>query len=147
MSISHAPQELVWAAWTEETLLEKWWAPKPWRTVTQSFDFREGGHWHYSILGPAGETSWAWVSFEQIDPGNSFEASDYICDAKGNKNTNFPIMHWRTDFLDGGLFTNVLVTVTFDSVEDKEVITNLGFKEGLTMGLDNLDLLFANGYR
>ncbi len=29
-----APLQTVWRAFTESELLEKWWAPKPWRTVT-----------------------------------------------------------------------------------------------------------------
>ncbi|MBL7949115.1 MAG: SRPBCC domain-containing protein, partial [Bacteroidia bacterium] len=39
------PIDLVWRAWTEKDLLEQWWAPKPFKAVTKSYDFREGGHW------------------------------------------------------------------------------------------------------
>jgi PhnB protein len=37
--------DLVWDAWTKPELLDRWWAPKPYKTETRSMDFREGGHW------------------------------------------------------------------------------------------------------
>jgi uncharacterized protein YndB with AHSA1/START domain len=43
-----APLSLVWDAWTKAELLDKWWAPKPYRTETKSLDFREGGMWLYA---------------------------------------------------------------------------------------------------
>lgn len=50
-----APLEKVWKAWTTSEMLDQWWGPKPWRAITKSLDFREGGHWHYSMNGPEGE--------------------------------------------------------------------------------------------
>ncbi len=29
-----ASQAEVWKAWTESHLLDQWWAPKPWKAVT-----------------------------------------------------------------------------------------------------------------
>ena len=31
----NAPLEIVWRAFTESELLEKWWAPKPWSVETR----------------------------------------------------------------------------------------------------------------
>jgi uncharacterized protein YndB with AHSA1/START domain len=41
----NAPLETVWKAFTESELVEKWWAPKPWRAETKKMDFSNGGHW------------------------------------------------------------------------------------------------------
>ena len=41
--------ELVWEAWTNPEILDKWWAPKPYQTRTKSMDFREGGMWLYEM--------------------------------------------------------------------------------------------------
>ncbi len=46
-----APLEQVWKAWTDKDILDKWWAPKPWKAKTKSMDFREGGAWLYSMGG------------------------------------------------------------------------------------------------
>ncbi len=49
-----APLSKVWRAWTTAERLARWWGPKRWPAKTTSFDFREGGHWHYSLTGPQG---------------------------------------------------------------------------------------------
>ena len=41
-----APVGKVWAAWTQQELLDQWWAPRPWKARTKSMDFREGGTVH-----------------------------------------------------------------------------------------------------
>jgi uncharacterized protein YndB with AHSA1/START domain len=53
-----APLELVWAAWTEPDILDQWWAPKPYKTVTKSMNFSVGGRWLYYMLSPQGEKHW-----------------------------------------------------------------------------------------
>ena len=35
----NAPLEKVWRAWTESSLLDEWWAPRPYKTETKSMDF------------------------------------------------------------------------------------------------------------
>ncbi len=37
-----ATPEQVWSAWTDEEILDQWWAPKPWKAKTKSMDFHEG---------------------------------------------------------------------------------------------------------
>ncbi len=139
-----APRERVWEAWTNSDLLEKWWAPKPWVAVTKSFDFREGGHWHYYMQGPDGTKAWCWVGYESIDPENSFTAQDMFCDEEGNRNEEMPSMHWRNEFLqEGDTTTKVMVTITFSSEADMEKIISMGFEGGFSMGLGNLDTLLA----
>ena len=49
-----APVGKVWAAWTQQELLDQWWAPRPWKARTKSMDFREGGTWLYAMVGPRG---------------------------------------------------------------------------------------------
>lgn len=46
---------LVWDAYTTSEILDKWWAPKPWKARTKKMDFRVGGSWLYAMVGPAGE--------------------------------------------------------------------------------------------
>jgi uncharacterized protein YndB with AHSA1/START domain len=41
---------LVWRACTEADLLDKWWAPAPWKCETKMMDFREGGKWIYEPI-------------------------------------------------------------------------------------------------
>ena len=56
---------LVWDAYTKSEMLDQWWAPKPWKARTKSMDFREGGFWHYAMVGPNGEEHWAFINYQK----------------------------------------------------------------------------------
>ena len=48
-------------------------------------------------------------------------------------------MHWKLDFNESNDETIVTVEITFDSESDLETIVKMGFQEGFTAGLNNLD--------
>lgn len=141
-----APVELVWAAWTEADILDQWWAPKPWKARTKSMDFREGGSWLYAMVGPNNEEHWAKQEYLSIQPKNSFTCWDAFCDAEGTINTAMPRNKWRNDFVDKGHQTLVNIDLSFDSLEDLENLVKMGFKEGFTMGLENLDQYISSQF-
>lgn len=133
----------VWQAWTDSAMLEKWWAPKPWRTETKSMTFKNGGQWLYAMVGPEGEKHWCRVDFQTIEPSKSFTATNSFCDENGNPTDVAPLMHWYTKFEPSGSGTVVTVEITFENAEDLEKIVQMGFKEGFTMAHANLDELLA----
>jgi uncharacterized protein YndB with AHSA1/START domain len=137
----NAPVDLVWKAWTDPELLDKWWAPKPWKTVTKSMDFRPGGRWLYSMNGPAGEQHWSKADFLKIKSHSMYEARDSFCDQEGNENSNIPSMHWNVQFSQTGSGTRVDVLISFPTVEALEKIIEMGFKEGFAAAHNNLDEL------
>lgn len=139
-----APVPDVWNAWTKAELLEQWWAPRPWKAVTQSMDFREGGAWLYYMEGPDGSRHYARVDYKKIDPQKSFSAKDAFTDENGNISTNMPSMNWNNVFTASGNSTKVEVLITFQTLEDLEKILEMGFKEGFTMAHANLDELLAS---
>jgi uncharacterized protein YndB with AHSA1/START domain len=136
-----APVDKVWAAWTQSELLDQWWAPRPWKARTKSQDFREGGSWLYAMVGPEGEEHWAKIDYDKIDPKKSFKAYDAFCDENGNINTEFARSLWTNTFSEADNTTTVSVSIQYDKYEDIEVIMQMGFKEGFTMALGNLDEL------
>lgn len=138
-----APLDKVWQAWTESAFLEKWWAPKPYRAETKIMDFSVGGLWLYAMVSPENEKNWCRVDFKAINSGRSFSASNGFCDEDGNMVEDFPVMQWENVFEDAGNKTNVTVELTFESEEELEKIVSLGFKEGFSMALGNLDELLA----
>ncbi len=140
-----APLEQVWRAWTESELLEQWWAPKPFKAVTKSMNFTNGGAWHYYMLGPDGSQFWCMVKYNSIEIHKRFEADDYFCDEEGNRNEEMPGMHWDNVFTGRGNVTKVNVHITFASEKDLERIVAMGFKEGFAMAHSNLDEIIASG--
>lgn len=135
----NAPLNLVWAAWTQAEILDQWWGPQPWRAETRFMDFREGGYWLYAMVGPNGERHWSRVDYLTIRPHTYFAAMDGFCDEDGNPDNSLPRNKWENTFMDKGEQTHVHVLLTFNNLNDLETIIRMGFKEGFTAGLENLD--------
>ncbi|TPE42944.1 SRPBCC family protein [Pontibacter mangrovi] len=135
---------LVWDAYTKSEILDQWWAPKPWKARTKTMDFREGGYWHYAMVGPEGEEHWALATYKTIDPKKSFTALDGFADAEGVVNTEMPQSKWEVSFTPKKEVTLVENLITFDDLAQLETTIQMGFKEGLTMAMENLDQLLAS---
>jgi uncharacterized protein YndB with AHSA1/START domain len=138
-----APVENVWKAWTRQDILDQWWAPHPWKTETKSLDFKPGGLWHYSMVGPNGDRHWCRVEFSAIEPQHSFKATSGFCDEHGVPNNTLPLMHWHTEFSATAAGSMINVTISFDKEADLKTIVEMGFEAGFTMGLGNLDEVLA----
>lgn len=139
-----APLDLVWSAWTDPAILCQWWAPRPYECVITSLDLRAGGRWSYYMQGPEGDRHYCFFDYETVEPGSSFSGTDGFCDEHGVINTAMPRMRWENRFSPSEGGTVVHVVIHFDSTEDLEKIIGMGFSEGFTMGLAQLEELFAN---
>lgn len=136
-----ADLDSVWKAWTRAELLDQWWGPKPWRAETKTMEFREGGFWHYAMVSPEGEKHWSKTNYIDIVPKKSFTAKDGFCDENGIMNSAFPQSLWKSNFIPKENKVLVDITLTFDTLADLEKNIEMGFKEGFTMGLNQLDEL------
>lgn len=134
-----APIANVWAAWTEQQLLDQWWAPKPWKSRTKSMEFKVGGRRLYAMVGPGGEEHWALADFKSISPTTNFRFQDAFCDNEGNINMDLPSSVWNVDFNESEGSTLVNVQIKHDNLSDLEKLIEMGFKEGFLMALQNLD--------
>jgi uncharacterized protein YndB with AHSA1/START domain len=138
-----ASLEEVWRAWTESELLDLWWAPKPWKARTKYMDFREGGYWLYAMEGPEGEETWCREDYKTIVTPKFFTAVDGFCDENGVLTPDFPQMFWTNEFSQTDTGTRVDIEVRFDSEADLQKIVEMGFEEGFTAALGNLDELLV----
>jgi len=138
-----APVDKVWSAWTEKELLDQWWAPSPWKAKTKTMDFREGGYWLYTMVGPEGEEQWCRADFTSITPLKNYKGKDAFCDADGKINNDFPQANWDVSFSGNANATMVTIAIKYDKFEDLEKYIEMGFKEGFTAALENLDELLS----
>ncbi len=136
-----AEVSLVWDAYTKSEILDQWWAPKPWKAKTKIMDFRNGGRWLYAMVGPNGEEHWAVASYSAIEPQKKFTGIDAFTDADGNVNPALPKSKWQVTFTPKGHLTQVELHITYDDLAQLEATIQMGFKEGLTMAMENLDAL------
>jgi uncharacterized protein YndB with AHSA1/START domain len=134
-----AERPLVWDAYTKSEILDQWWAPKPWKARTKTMDFREGGHWHYAMVGPEGEEHWALANYKTIQIPQKFIGLDAFADAEGNINKDLPQSAWEVTFTDKGQVTLVEFHISYDDLAQLEATIQMGFKEGLTTAMEGLD--------
>ena len=139
-----APLDLVWSAWTEAELLDQWWGPKPYSAKTKVMDFREGGRWQYAMVSPEGQkVAWDLKEFKKIDPKNSFVHLSRFCDEDGNVAPGTQGSTWTNSFKESNGVTMVTNDIQVPSIEHLEKQLKMGFKEGYTVGLDQLAELLA----
>lgn len=131
--------DLVWDAWTKPEILDQWWAPKPYQTKTKSMDFSEGGCWIYAMVSPENEYHWCKNDYLKIDAKKYYTGLDAFCDENGNINMDMPRTQWTNEFSEADNKTLVSIVAKYESLADLEKIIQLGFKEGFTMAMENLD--------
>ncbi len=135
--------QLVWDAWTKPEILDQWWAPLPYRNETISMNFKKGGMWHYAMISPENQKHYCKAYYQNVELLTLFSYKDSFCNEKGEDITSMPSMHWTNSFINKGQTTTVKVLIDFDTLEQLENIIKMGFKEGFTMGLNQLNDLLA----
>ena len=141
----NAKPDAVWQAWTTKAILDKWWAPKPWRAETEKLDFKEGGSWLYAMVGPKNERHYANFLYRKIDDRKSFEGEDAFTDENGSINKSEPQTYWKCEFKAAGTGTDVKITLTPKTEGALEKNLDMGFEEGFKSGLGNLEEYFEGG--
>ncbi len=136
-----AEHSLVWDAYTKPEILDQWWAPKPWVSKTKSMEFKEGGRRLYAMCGPDGEEHWSIQDFISITPKTNFKFTDAFCDKDENISNELPASEWNLDFIAMGTSTMVNISIKHETLTDLEKIIEMGFKEGFTIALNELDEL------
>lgn len=138
-----APLDLVWSAWTEAELLNQWWAPKPYSVETKSMDFSEGGRWLYAMVSPEGAKHWGLKEFTRIAPRKSFTYRSIFCDENGKVAPAATASTWVNSFVESNGVTLVTNDILCESLAHLEAQIKMGFKEGYSMCLGNLEELLA----
>lgn len=134
-----APLELVWAAWTDPEILDQWWAPLPYRNVTVAHELRPGGRWMYYMISPQDEKHYCLFEYSLVEPMRRYAGTDAFCDPEGNISDTMPRCTWENSFEERGDHTIVHCVLQYATLADLERIIEMGFREGFTMGMGNLD--------
>lgn len=135
---------MVWEAWTNPEILDKWYAPKPFRAETQTMDFREGGFWHYAMINPQDEkVGYSRYDYQKIEPQKNIVELRGFSDANGTVNPNFARTTCTNDFSEADSKTLVKIHAQYGSAETLEFIVKNGFIEGMSACFGNLDELLG----
>jgi uncharacterized protein YndB with AHSA1/START domain len=132
---------LVWDAFTKAELIDQWWAPKPWVSKTKSMNFKEGGRRFYAMVSPEGQEHWSIQDFTSISPTTNFKFVDAFTNKNEVINEALPSSEWDLNFSEQDDTTTVKITITHKTLAALEQIIQMGFKEGFTMTLNELETL------
>lgn len=132
---------LVWDAFTKPELLDQWWAPKPYASRTKKMNFSVGGRRFYAMVSPEGHENWQIQEYTSISPKTNFKYLSVFADK--DENPHLPGSNWDLSFSESNHITKVSISIHNESLERMEKMIEMGFKEGFTATLNDLNELLA----
>ncbi|MBS1615404.1 MAG: SRPBCC domain-containing protein [Bacteroidetes bacterium] len=136
----NAPLRFVWDAFTQQELLDQWWAPAPYRAKTKYMDFVVGGKRFYAMISPDGQEHWAIQEYRSISPQTNFNFFNAFADP--DERPQLPGSDWNLHFSEKNGITSVRIIIYNESFERMEQLLE-GFRLGFTASLENLANLLA----
>jgi uncharacterized protein YndB with AHSA1/START domain len=132
---------LVWDAFTKQEILDQWWAPKPFESKTKVMEFKVGGRRFYAMVSPEGQEMWQLQEYTSITPKTNFKFLSVFADK--DETPFLPGSNWDLNFTEQNGITKVSITIYNESLERMEKMIEMGFKEGFTMTLNELNELLV----
>jgi uncharacterized protein YndB with AHSA1/START domain len=100
-------------------------------------DFRVGGRRFYAMVSPEGLERWSVQKYTSITPKTNFKMYNTFADK--DENTELPGSEWDYTFNEQNGRTTVHIKIYNESSERMEKMIEMGFKEGFTMSMTNLE--------
>lgn len=138
----NAELSLVWDAFTKKEILDQWWAPKPFESKTKIMDFKVGGRRFYAMVSPEGLEMWQLQQYTSITPKTNFKFLSVFADK--DENPHLPGSNWDLNFSEANGITKISISIYNESLERMEKMIEMGFKEGFTLTLNELNDLLNN---
>lgn len=89
--------------------------------------------------GPEGEKQWGKFDYIKIIPEETISGKDGFTDENGILDPQLPQNSWELIFSETGNTVMIDMLLIFDRVQDIETYINMGFREGITQCLDQLE--------
>lgn len=106
-------------------------------------EFKVGGRRFYAMVGPDGQpVGWHVQEYTSITPKTNFKYLSVFADK--DENLFLPGSNWDLNFNEENNRTKVSITIYNESLERMEKMIEMGFKEGFTATLNELNNLLTN---
>lgn len=79
-----APRELVYACWTEQDHMRRWFFPKDFTVPFSEADIREGGSYRSCLTAPDGSDNWVGGIYRELSPPEKIVFTHAWQDEAGN---------------------------------------------------------------
>lgn len=132
-----APREIVWKAWTDPNLIQKWWGPRGVTNPTCEWDARPGGEIYIIMLagkelGPAAGMKWPMKgTFREVTPQSRLVFVGGALDDVDRGSNTFLEHQVTVDFEDLGNKTKMNLHIVVTKVEGSKA---QGALQGMEMG-------------
>jgi uncharacterized protein YndB with AHSA1/START domain len=136
-----ATVEQVWQLWADPRKLERWWGPPTNPATFDRHDLRPGGEASFSMTGPEGEKSYGFWQIEAVDPPRSVSLRNGFADAEGNRNLEMPVLAMAMTLVDHEGGARMEIRATFATLEGMEEVLEMGFEQGLSEAVGQMDVL------
>lgn len=141
-----APRTLVWQAHTDPNLIKRWMlGPPGWTMPVCEMDVRPGGkyRWRWRSEDSGAEFGFH-GDFREVDaPAKMVHAETYDPgDVGGAMDASEPAII-DTRFSEKGGITSLEMIMTFASKEIRDAAVSTGMTDGMEMGYERLDALYA----
>ena len=104
-------------------------------------NFEVGGKRFYAMVSPEGQERWAIQRYTSISPKTNFKMYNAFADK--DENPELPGSDWDHNFSEQNGTITVRITIYNESLARMERMIEMGFKEGYTATLKNLEELLA----
>ncbi len=130
-----APVARVFRAWANPDEIVRWWGPHGFRTDTDRREFRTGGHWKHTMIGPDGTPYPNAARYEEV------VENERIVYTNGGAKEGGPGVHFRATvtFADRGGKTELTLRLVFDTAAMRtSAVKDYGAIEGGRQTLSRL---------
>ena len=138
-----ADQSIVWEAFTKPEILDQWGAPAPWTTQTITMTLKKGGRRFYKMASPEGEEHFSVQDYTSITPITNLQYISNFADKDENIHPQFKGSENNVEFSEKEGITTVITTIKYESAEVLQFMVEKGFKEGVEMTFNNLEVLLG----
>src|SRR5438876_3388060 len=135
--IFDAPRELVFKAYTDPRLIERWWGPRRYTTRVEKLELKPGGAWRFLNIDADG-TEYAFRGeFREVVPPERIVWTFEFEGAPGQMSID------TVTFEEQDGRTKMTSRSVFDSPEGRDGMVQAGMEEGYRESLDRLDEVLA----
>lgn len=134
--IVDVPRRLLWRGWTEPELLVRWFAPRPYTTLTCEIDLRPGGLFRSVMQSPEGESFPNVGCILEVVPEERLVFTDAL--GPGFRPTEKPFFTGIIELEDAPGGTRYTATALAKDEADSRAHAEMGFMDGWGKALDQL---------
>lgn len=127
-----APRELVFRAYTDPSLIPRWWGPRRFTTTVDRMDVRPGGKWRF-VQRDSGGNEYAFNGvYKEIAPYERLSDTFEFEGMPGH------VLVETAVFEEHGGKTKVTGTAAFSTDEDRDMMLNTGMQDGWSETMDRM---------